>query len=475
MGTATLILPIETKVRELYGKALLALYAAEAGIDVILGDQRVIAQSLHRLPVGIYLDKSISRTKTHHFTRLRNLGFHLAAWCEEGLVYRNKAAYQHERVFAPSLMQLDAFFAWGNAQRDDVLEVVPQANSRMHSFGNPRFDLLRPALREVFRKDAQQLQARFGRYILVNTNFSRFNRFPGREEMVEVLQQRGIALSSEEEAYYKSWVEHLGDVFHAFVRAIPRIAQAFPDHRIVVRPHPSENHERWRQELEGVANVAVIGEGNAIPWMMGADAVIHNACTTGVESFLLDRPTIAYVPIVHETFNRLNYLPNAISRSAQTEAELITQVTKAISATEGDPDRQEKRIIVQRYVGDLSGPLATESIVRVLQRMGESKRSEPYSWHQARLRLLSAARLTAARTRRALWPNRSLSAYMKQKFPDLGIEELQDVLEKIGRARGKRLSIEVVEHPQLANCFVLRRRQPAAAAEISSVPEREPA
>ena len=79
MGAATLILPIETKVRELYGKALLALYAAEAGMEVVLGDQRVISQSLHRLPVGIYLDKSISRTKSRHFARLRNLGFRLAA------------------------------------------------------------------------------------------------------------------------------------------------------------------------------------------------------------------------------------------------------------------------------------------------------------------------------------------------------------------------------------------------------------
>lgn len=463
MGAATLILPIETKVRELYGKALLALYAAEAGMEVVLGDQRVISQSLHRLPVGIYLDKSISRTKSRHFARLRNLGFRLAAWCEEGLVYRNKLAYQHERVSAASLMQLDAFFAWGDVQRDDILEVVPQARDKIHVFGNPRFDLLRPALREVFRDDAARLQGRFGRYILVNTNFSRFNRFPGREDVVDVLQQRGIALSSEQEAYYKSWVDHLGEVFHAFVRAIPRLADSFPDYKIIVRPHPSEDHERWRSEVGGLNNVSVISEGNAIPWMMGAEAVMHNACTTGVESFLLERPTIAYVPVVHDVFNRLNYLPNAISISTQTEDELIGAVEKALTGERGDPAGQEKQHIVQHYVGDVSGPLATERIVRVLRQIQDSGPEQPASWQQARLRLVSAARSAASRARRVLRPNKSLLAYMVQKFPELEIDELREVLEKISRARGKPLSISVAPHPQLSCCFVLRREEPAAA------------
>jgi hypothetical protein len=178
---------------------------------------------------------------------------------------------------------------------------------------------------------------------------------------------------------------------------------------------------------------------------------------------------------VHETFNRLNYLPNAISRSAQTENELIAQATKAIAAHEEDPDRQQKRVIVQHYVGDLSGPLATENIVRVLQRMGESTRRDPYSWQQTRLRLVSAARSTAARTRRALFPNKSLSAYMEQKFPKLAIEELAEVLDKIGRARGRPLAVEVAEHPQLANCFVLRRREPMPSAQVVNIPEPEPA
>jgi hypothetical protein len=138
-------------------------------------------------------------------------------------------------------------------------------------------------------------------------------------------------------------------------------------------------------------------------------------------------------------------------------------VKKALTSKRGDPAGQEKQDIVQRYVGDSSGPLATERIVRVLCEIQHSGPEQPASWQQTRLRLLSAARSAASRARRVLRPNKSLLAYMVQKFPELEIEELRQVLEKISRARGKPLSISVAPHPQLSSCFVLRREEPAAA------------
>jgi hypothetical protein len=71
----------------------------------------------------------------------------------------------------------------------------------------------------------------------------------------------------------------------------------------------------------------VIHEGSAIPWILGADAVVHNSCTTGVEGFLLDRPTVAYVPVRSKTYDSL--LPNSVSRLANTPQELIEFVVEA--------------------------------------------------------------------------------------------------------------------------------------------------
>ncbi len=454
MSKNWLIIPIETKIRELYGKSLLAACAAEAGMQVILGDQRVISRSLHHLPRGLYIDKSISRTKISHFRRLRRMGSSIAAWCEEGLAYRDKSAYQFERVDPQSMNEVDAFFAWGKSQSLDVLEKLPDAAGKMHIYGNPRFDFLQPNLRTVFDNDVQKLNAVHGRYVLVNTNFSRYNRFKGRDDVVDVLRERGILRSEDQKPYYLRSVEHLGEVFRYFADAVPKLAAAFPDITFIVRPHPSENHDRWRTEMAGHANVQVNADGNVIPWMMGAQAVIHNACTTGVESFLLDRPTIAYVPVVHETFNRLSYLPNAISRIARDMDEL-TEALRCALAQERPFDNAsaEKRKLVSEYVANACGESAAENIVRALGAL--SARPKPSAWREQSARLLSLARFNAARARRVLRPDRAMRAYLDQKFPDLTLNELEDVMQRIALARGRKSAPQVTPYPGLASCFLV--------------------
>jgi len=468
MSDNWLIIPIETKIRELYGKSLLAACAAEAGMQVILGDQRVISHSLHQLPRGLYVDKSISRTKIGHFRRLRRMGSSVVAWCEEGLAYRDKSAYQFERVDPQSMAEVDAFFAWGESQSQDVLEKLPEATGKMHVFGNPRFDFLNASMRSVFDDDVRKITSTYGRYVLVNTNFSRYNRFRGRDDVVDVLRARGILSSDEQKPYYQSVVEHLGEVFGYFAEAVPQLAARFPDTTFVVRPHPSENHDRWRSELAGHRNVVVNAEGNAIPWMLGAQAVIHNACTTGVESFLLDRPTIAYVPVVHETFNRLNYLPNAISRIAR-DLDALTEAVRCALAQDQPFDEAvaEKRKLVSEYVANASGQSAAERIVGILATLnGQPK---PSLWREKSARMLSLARFNAARARRALRPNEAMRAYLDQKFPSLTLGELQDVMQKIARARGRGPAPQVTSYAGLASCFLVR---PASRAETSAgIPE----
>lgn len=456
MAPRHLIIPIETKVRELHAKSLLAAHAANAGMRIILGDQRVIAESLHELPRGIYVDKSISRTKTAHYHRLRSLGFAIVAWCEEGLAYRDKAQYQFERVYPASLEQLDAFFAWGEVQRDDILEIVSDASDKIHVHGNPRFDLLRPELRGIFNAEANEITSRFGPYILVNSNFSKFNSFKGRQDIIEVLRVRGILTKPAETDYYTQFIAHLGTVFEAFVALIPPLAKAFPDHQIIVRPHPSEDHGRWQDELRDMGNVHVIGEGNVAPWIMSATAVIHNACTTGVESVLLDRPTIAYVPVVHGLFNRLTFLPNAVSMIATTADEVIEATRAArVSRSPGTQTTPAQNTILARHVANVHGSLSAERIVRTLVKLNGNGPPQASFSQMTVARLQSAARKAAVRAKRAIRQDKALTAYMKQKFPGLSLAEVESVFKAIGDVYPQASGLRVTAHPRLPNCFVI--------------------
>ena len=186
-----LLLPVETKAREFHAKLLLAALAVERGYRVVLGEQNAMVRQIAHLPRGLYVDKSIAKTKTKHFQRLRQQGNKVAAWCEEGLVYRDRDAYLRQRIDLASLAEAERFFCWGAVQRADIAAKAGKDEAKLVATGNPRFDLLRPDYRGLFADEAQALRDRHGDFILINTNFARYNHFYGEDYLLQSQRQRG--------------------------------------------------------------------------------------------------------------------------------------------------------------------------------------------------------------------------------------------------------------------------------------------
>ncbi len=442
-----LLLPIETKVREFHGKLLLAAVAAEQGFQVLLGEQNAILAQRRHLPRGVYIDKSVGRTKTGSFRRLKAAGSHVAAWCEEGLVYRDRDTYLHERVSNESLAEASLFFAWGEVQAADVRRKAPEAAAKIRVSGNPRFDLLRPEWRELFAPEAEAIGRRYGPYLLLNSNFSRFNHFMGYDFWIEALKQRGTITDEVQLAFFKRWRDFLGEVFRGFTTALPVLARAFPDHRLIVRPHPSEDHDEWRRQAQGLANVEVIYEGSVIPWLLAAEAVLHNSCTTGLEAHLLGRPVVAYRPACDEVLD--SELPNAVSRQAYELDELVTVVGDVL---QGGAAEAVDAGLAGRYIAALDGPLAAEQVVAALDEI---------AFDGAPLALGPAARLdlAAGQTLAAIKPvarrlrqGARANAYAAQKFPGIELAEVAAGLQQFHELSGRFAEVKAEALP-LRRCF----------------------
>lgn len=427
-----LVLPIEIKAREFHAKMLLAAAVAETGIDVIIGEQNALLAQRAQLPRALYMDKSVARTKEAHFRALCDGGSLVAAWCEEGLVYRDRAAYLRERVHAPSLALARRFYAWGPQQGAAIRDHVPAEAAKVIETGNPRLDLLRPELRRFHAAEAEALTRRLGPYILVNTNFSRYNHHLGPDQWIEGLKRRGTLTTPEQEAFYFAWRDFLGGIHHAFMDLLPDLAAAFPGHTVVVRPHPSEAHAPWHEGVRPLKNAVVFHEGTVVPWLLGAEAVIHNSCTTGLEAYLLDRPVAAYRPILSETYDSV--LPNAVSHNAEKADDLIALVRDLIARPRpaAGADRAAKS-----YLAGLDGPLAADAVAADIAGLDLPQGNFP-AGPAARTGRLAARLATAARpVARRLIRGRAASAYVEQKFPGIDMAEVGAVLSGIQAATGR--------------------------------------
>ena len=89
---------------------------------------------------------------------------------------------------------------------------------------------------------------------------------------------------------------YLRQLFEAYMSAIDQMAARFPNLKFLVRPHPLEEPETWRDHFKDTPNVAVQSGGSVIPWLIAARCVVHSACTTGIEAYILNRPVTEYHP-----------------------------------------------------------------------------------------------------------------------------------------------------------------------------------
>ena len=135
----------------------------------------------------------------------------------------------------------------------------------------------------------------------MNTNFGRPNPFRPDDDPVAKLIARGMIHEGSEADFIRRHLSFKRRQMQGLQALLRDLATSGSVEKIVVRPHPVENHDVWREWAKPL-NIDVRYEGSANNWMMAADAVVHPGCTTGIEGLLLDRAVFSYVPEADSEF-----------------------------------------------------------------------------------------------------------------------------------------------------------------------------
>ncbi len=447
MEKTRLYIGIETKVRELDAKLLLACVAAKAGYTVILGQQKMFLKRVGEIPEGILLFKSISLpSKAREYEHYKKLGFKLVAYDEEGLVPFNADEYKKRRVSVDSLKLLEYFFAWGPWQKDLILEKAPMEEAKIAPVGHPRVDLTRKELRAFYDDDASALRNRYGQFILINTNFAFYNHFQSRDFEVVLRQQikAGKVVDEEQREYYRKVSEYKKVLFYEFADMVAKIRERFPSIAIVLRPHPSEDHEYWRQVLPRDDKIHVVHEGAVLPWILASEVVIHNSCTTGIEGYLLEQPVIAYRPVQSEEVELP--LPNLLSEQALTLDALLDSLEQLLTNNQGSQAGADarKREIVAHYISGLDGPLSCERIIAILNTVQIPEKTVKIASYQLYTKM-KQVRTSVVRMLRQKTKETHKMKYQLQKFPGIALDEVQQSITKFQHVTGWFSGIRAVQ------------------------------
>lgn len=354
-----IIIPIETIVREFDSKLLLSCFAVERGYGVIIGYRKLIQKKvLSLLPKnGIYLDKSAGVRHGVPFVKPKEYGHKLVSIDAEGLVYNNDEEYFRKRLSVNAIKESDLIFTWGRAQRDFISSKIPEESNKIVNTGEPRVDLWRREFRGIYLKEAHKIQKKYGPYVLIASNFvanhAKGNSFPLKQAI-----HFGMVKTDFEIANFNERHNHKLRILKDFLNVLPRLSQDFPNLNFIIRPHPSESHVVWKDASKNLKNVKVIFEGSISPWVLGAQLVLHNDCTTGIEAVISGVQSISYRPYKSDEYD--SFLPIESSFEVFNVDELISSISKIING-EKLVLKAPKDLI--NRISSIKGSLASERIL----------------------------------------------------------------------------------------------------------------
>ncbi len=448
-----LLIPVENQVRELDAKLLLACVAARQGFRSFVGFRREMHFNIDAFPSGIYISKSMTRASDMMFAIMQDLGHKVVAWDEEALVHLPDETYYSRRLSTEAMKRVAHFFAWGedSAELWRQYSGYPQGTP-MHVTGNPRCDLLRPEMHPYYDADVRKIRNDFGRFILINTNFNHVNGFstvqnlflaPKNPTEARPFGRAALGMSRD---YAEGLEAFKQGVFESIKDAIPKLEAAFPAHTIVVRPHPTENPDTYRQIANGLTRVRVTNEGNVVPWLLATDVVIHNGCTTGVEAYVMGVPSISYRAHVDERYDYGFYkLPNLVSHQAMNWEQLANLIHGITAGTVGPADGEERREVIDRYLAARTGQLACERIVDILDATAQENpgAGAVTSPRRVKARLLNHARAMVKRLKAMNPQSHNKSAFQRHRYPALAIEDVCQRLSRFQDLLGNPVPIDV--------------------------------
>ncbi len=431
---------VEIKVREFDSRLLLSCFAAEAGFNIIFGHQVSIIRNLKHFPKGVIFDKSISKNKFNRFKLWIKDGFKIVSIDEEGLTsHDNKFNYLNQRISGKTLNLASLIFTWGKDEAELILDNYPQFKNKIKIVGNPRIDLWRTDLKNIYWKQAQRYKKKYRRYILLPSNFGS-NHVKGISFVLKQAWQFGTISNKKEEREFISILEYNKKSFRAHIELIKNLAKHFNKINFIVRPHPVEDSNAW-QELKVFPNIKVIYKGIITPWILGSELMIHNSCTTGLESYLLGKPVISYLPYKDSKFGK--HISNGVSLRFNKREKIIHACEQILNDSSYFKKNLKLWPSLYDIIASIDGKISSQKIIEYLSEIDWPDSSVK----KAKIAFIKNLLFTTRRNTRMLcWKSNILKnkySYGFQKFPGSSLKEVKNLINQYKKITGKFKRIKV--------------------------------
>ena len=356
----SIIFPIEVKVRDLHSRIFLSLHLSD--FKVFIGTQESVQKHIFNLPPSIFFDKSLSVNKLQFYNDIYKRGFKIVSLDEEGLSsFNNSYKYISHRISKPTLKLAEKIFTWGEAERKKIINAFPEYKNKIISTGNVRIDLNMHYQKSFYKELSSNLKKKHGDYIFFPSSFT-VNHALGQKELLNKLKKLGRLKSKKDVEDFHVKSDFFKKTFDRYVNLVRCIAKNFKNRTIIVRPHPSEDRNFWKDFSKKFNNVKIAFDHPVGAWIVGASFVIHSSCTTGLEAFLLKKPVISFLPYKDNDY--VKHISNEVSYVCMNEDE-VSEVINNYKK----PNYKKNIFFLKNHLENVKGEFGYTKIIKELNQI----------------------------------------------------------------------------------------------------------
>ncbi len=340
----TICIPIETSVRELDGKLLLATLLLDANYEVLIGGRSQTKKYALAKGNCIYLAKSLTIAEVKFYKDLKKRNCLICLLHAEGGIYSKDMTNSIHYSYPKELNEfIDLIFVYGQAVKDKLVEIFPYLNNKIVVTGDPRFDLLKEKYHSLYEREIQDLRTQYGQFILINTSFGISNHLLGDKYAYNLLENT-LDFTENQRSLLIRKMNSFKEIVASFIELITYLSCNLQGYNIIVRHHPEENMDTYKKVTTGLKNVHVVHEGNVVKWIIASEGTIHYDCTTGVESFMAGKKTLSYAIDIDEEITA--WLPLYVSSISNSKEGILSLIKEEdVNETNGITEDQKRKTL----------------------------------------------------------------------------------------------------------------------------------
>ena len=336
MNKINLFIPVEIKKRDFASRALIGYLASLKNYNVFIGRKLEIDQFVFQNKPGIYFGLVTTEAYSNFYNKLKNYGHYIFVNDEEGLVTFSDEMYFNLKVSSKSLSKIDILFLWSLTHKKMFSDRYPSIDKYVIS-GSPRYDFSKKNLVNIFDDDLSYIRKKYKKYVLVCCSFSFANYFLKNTEYAEVLQRQKVIKNKNDLDNFNKYLSYNKEALYDFIDAIKYLSLNLINLSIIVRPHPSENMDIYKEIESKYSNVFVESRYSIHPWIINSQCIVHNYCTSSSEALALGVPRFALRKSFDKNVHKkIAYEPSHICKDKE---QLLTKINDLLNGKIANNDK----------------------------------------------------------------------------------------------------------------------------------------